>query len=598
MASSALLEAPPLNEHRLTEIGQAVQGLNPSQLQWASGYLAGLAAANVEPESAPEPVAKPQLSILFGSQTGNGKGVARQLAEAAGNKGITASLKDMADYQPRELAKEKLLLLVISTHGEGDPPDDAEEFWDYLKGGRAPQLADLKYAVLALGDSSYENFCQTGRDIDQRLQQLGAQRLLDRVECDLDYQQSTGQWQDSVLALVEPLVEDQEKAAITPLLRAVPASLPNAYSRQNPYLAEVFLNQKITARESGKDVRHIELGIDAASMAYLPGDSLGIIPRNSSDLVSEVLRLSGASADAQVEIKGETTSLEAALSDKLELTTLSRQFLENYAKLIDSAELNRLLEPDRRADLTQLMGSHQVIDILRRFPLSGEPQGLVSSLRGLAPRLYSLASSPDVYPDEAHLTVSVVDYMAFGHPHTGVASGHLAAMESGERAPVYLESNPRFRLPKDPDAPTIMFGAGTGVAPYRAFIDQRVHDNARGRNWLFYGDRHFRSDFLYQLEWQRHLKRGNLTRLDAAFSRDQQEKIYIQHRLLENAKAIHAWLEEGAHVYICGDSSQMAGDVHNALLQAVQTGSGISPEKAEEYLKTMKRQGRYQKDVY
>jgi sulfite reductase (NADPH) flavoprotein alpha-component len=596
-SSIALLNSLPLDSGQSDRLEEALTGLTPDQLQWVSGYAAGLAAAGGRSQAPAAPATAPEagntLAILYGSQTGNGKGIAEQLAVRAREKGFGVNLQSLADYKASQLKREKLLSFVISTHGEGDPPDDAELFHEFLLSKKAPSLAGVRYSVLALGDSSYVNFCQTGREFDERLAALGAERLQPLVECDVDYEAPASAWVGEVLARLPAVIS---AGATVPQLRAVSAA--PRHDKNRPFVAEVLVNQKITGRESSKDVRHIELSLEGSGLRYEPGDALAVIVRNPPELVRQLVDQLGLDAKARVDLDGTRTSLEDVLATRLEITGASTGFLKAWAGL-GADELGALLAGGDKTALAALIDTHQVIDVVRRYPLAVEAQALVSSLRKLSPRSYSIASSQRANPDEVHLTVAAVRYQAFGSEHWGAASTHLAdRIAAGDTVSVYVEPNSRFHLPADDSADIVMIGPGTGVAPFRAFVEEREERGASGRNWLFFGDRTFRDDFLYQLEWLRHLKSGALTRLDVAFSRDQDEKIYVQQRLREHGAELYRWLEAGAFIYVCGDAKNMAGDVETALVDVLTTHGALAAEDARNRLKELRRAGRYQRDVY
>jgi len=595
----------PLDIEQTNSLQSAVSGLSPQQLQWVSGYAAGLAAAggqsalvaNPATTAANElgPGSKEKLTVLFGSQTGNGEEVAAALVDLAVSAGFAAQAISLADYRLANLKRESLVTFVVSTHGEGDPPDDAELFHEFLLSKKAPALNKLRYSVLALGDSSYVNFCQTGREFDARLAELGAQPIAALVECDLDYDEPAKQWINQITSALPDLLPSAGVAA-TPVLRAVESV--SAFDKNNPFPAEVLVNQKITGGSSSKDVRHIELSIEGSGLTYEPGDALAIIASNPPRLVGEMLRELALDVNATVAVKDETLDLTAALTDALEITAVNLGFLRDWAAIADNDELTALLGSDDSRRLTDFVAEHQIIDVIRRYPASVDAQQFVSMLRRLSPRSYSIASSLDANPDEVHLTVASVRYEAFGTEHWGAASTHLAdRLEEGETVSVYVEKNSRFRLP-DTNVPVVMIGPGTGVAPFRAFVEQRVEQGATGDNWLFFGDRNFDSDFLYQLEWQRHLKQGALTRLDVAFSRDQRQKIYVQDRIRENGAELHRWIENGAAIYVCGDAKHMANDVHDALIDVLAIQGGTDKVAAAQQLKDLRSAGRYQRDVY
>ena len=611
-AEASLFETT-LTPEQTQALRQFAAPLSSSQLVWASGFLSGLAAqtgpelalfetpifgsptsaVEATPVAAPVAQNQPQTTILYGSESGNGQTIATTLANALGQSNVEHKLVSMADYNPKSLKKESRLVVVVSTHGEGDPPEDAEDFYEFLMSNRAPKLNSLSYAVLALGDSSYAYFCETGRRIDQRLSELGATAIMSRVDCDVDFKPAAESWSKSLLDRLQQ--EAEEKTSVVSLRPAEPVT--TQYTRENPLLVTRLTNQRITGRASGKAVHHIELDIEDTGLSFEPGDSLGVVPKNSPRLVAEFLKLTGLSHDASVQLSEKTLSVTTALTDYLELSNLSSGFLTEYAQHTQATELLDACEdPVQRAEL---FATHQIIDVIRRFPTKLTAQQWVDLLPRIAPRLYSIASSQEANPDEVHLTVDILSYNAFGAQHHGVASTHLTQETDEEDTfAVYVDQNPKFRLPANPEAPIIMIGPGTGVAPFRAFLQQREHANASGKNWLFFGAQHFESDFLYQMEWLRYRKQGLLTKLSTAFSRDQKDKIYVQHRLLEEAEAMFEWLESGAYVYVCGDAKHMAPDVHQALLQIVMERGHKTEDEANAYLKQLRREGRYQKDVY
>jgi sulfite reductase (NADPH) flavoprotein alpha-component len=591
------LASSPLAGDLAGEVAQLVARLDATQRAWLSGYLAGTLRTLETPNPGPPAASREDeaVTILFGSQSGNGESLARRLGEVLSAKGVSCTTLDMLDCRKNHLLSARHLLVVVSTHGEGDPPDRAKPLYELLHGRKAPQLSHLKYSVLALGDSSYEKFCETGRHFDAQLAALGAQRLHERVECDVDFDAPASVW---IAQVVERLVETL--GASTPAVAAVTprtsASIATAYTRKNPYAAQILVNQRLTGRESTKDVRHIELSIEGSGIHFEPGDALGVVPRNHAQDVSDLLEALPFDADTQVEIAGQASSLRDALMEHLDIGPLSQAMLERYAAATGDAALS---ERAANTDALELRGLHLIDLVSERPPRMLDAAQFVRTLRPLAPRLYSIASSARATPDEVHLTVSVVRYASQGRQRHGVVSALLAEL-TGESAvaQVYPNRNPSFRLPANQDAPIIMVGPGTGIAPFRGFLAEREASNARGRNWLFFGDRSFRNDFLYQTEWLEWRKRGVLHRIDVAFSRDCTEKIYVQRRMHEQGRELFAWLENGAHIYVCGDAQRMAPDVDRALHEIIAGHGGLDAERASEYVMNLQRERRYQKDVY
>jgi len=581
-----------LEDEQTARILAAVSGLSTDQLHWVSGYIGGLAATARTATAAATDLAS-GLTILYGSQTGNGQAVSETLADSARDRGYAVSIANLADYKPQHLCRERRVAFVISTHGEGDPPDDAELFHEFVLSDRAPKLSELQYSVLALGDASYINFCQTGRELDARLAELGATRLEPLVECDLDYDTTAESWSSRI---IDGLAEAAQPDVIKPQLRAV--KTVSRFDKHNPYPAKVLVNQRITGKESTKDVRHIELSLQDSGFHYEPGDALAVIADNPPQLVEQLLEVLALPANAHVRVQDESLTLDDALHHKLEITAPNLTFLKSWAAKSRSQQLQVLLAPGQEAELSALVETHQIIDILRRFPAKVSAAEFADMLRKLSPRSYSIASSLRANPDEVHLTVAALRYEAFGSKHLGAASTMLAdRVASGDTVPVYIEHNPRFRLP-DHATPIIMIGSGTGVAPFRAFVEERVERRASGKNWLIFGDRNFSSDFLYQLEWHRYLKQAQLARLDVAFSRDHQEKIYVQDRIAEHGAEVYDWLQQGAVVYVCGDAKRMAPDVHRSLIDVLVAYGGLTASAAEAKLRALRRDGRYQRDVY
>ena len=609
-----LSAAAPAAE-KLARLARELDGLTAAQLYWVAAWSAAQAGqAQRRGPAAVAPAGKVagRLTVVYASQTGNAKRIAGQLASRSEAAGVPVRLLRADAYPQRELAQERHLLLVISTQGDGEPPDDARGLFEFITGKRAPKLPALQFAVLGLGDSSYPQFCTIGRRLDARLAELGATRFSAFGEADVEIEAVATPWTEQALDRVRELLKQAGPPARVTPLHAVPNR--SAYSREQPFAATVLANQRIVGRDGARDVRHVELSLEGSGLHYRPGDALGVWPRNPPVLVGqwlEVLRLDGAQ---EVTHQGRTLPLRQWLEREREITRLHRGFIAALATAGGHEALVRLLQPEQSTQLAAVLADDQPIDLLRRYPATWQPEALLAALRPLTPRLYSIASSPKAVGEEVHLSVAVVDYEAHGSQHWGAASALLAATAEDGSLPVFIEPNERFRLPADDSRDIIMIGPGTGVAPFRAFVQERRESGATGRNWLFFGNRHFASDFLYQVEWQQALQDGSLHRLDLAFSRDSafsesphrdvrgvardSHKTYIQQRLRERGAELHAWLEGGAHIYVCGDSKHMARDVHAALVDVIAAHGGRSPAAAQAWLGELLQQGRYARDVY
>lgn len=596
-----------LDANQLALLQQATSSYSSLQLAWASGYLA--AKSESGPSTVLSPVSAPivakTLTILYASQTGNAKGVAKQLEQSASAAGITVKLTNVSDYKAKSLKSETHVLIIASTNGEGEPPDDAIEFHEFLLGKKAPKLPNLSYSVLALGDSSYEFFCQTGKDFDERLKALGAKQITPRVDCDVDYDSDSESWTLSIVESLKEELTQQETglASVTSLgqVDLATAGAESIYNKQNPLSAEFILSQKITGRDSAKDVRHIEIDLGESGLTYQAGDALGVYFENDSALVAELISVLKLTGEEKVKIKidgaNQVFTLTDALTTQLEITQTPPSFVEFWAKISGNKELAAIAADKNTA--REYAGEHQIIDVVKAAPTEIDPEFFIEALRKITPRLYSIASAQAEVEEEVHLTVGLVSYEKDGKTRFGGASHYLAdGLEESQSVRVFVEHNDNFRLPTDSNTPVIMIGPGTGVAPFRAFMQQREADEASGDNWMFFGDQTFAQDFLYQVEWQNYLKSGLLTRMDVAFSRDQEEKVYVQDRLKEQASDVYAWLERGAHLYVCGDANRMAKDVHQTLIDIISEQGQLSSEDAEQYLKDLRSNKRYQKDVY
>jgi sulfite reductase (NADPH) flavoprotein alpha-component len=599
----------PLDPERAELLTRLVDGLEPASLQWLSGFAAGVAheralggralalpATTAAP--APRQEAPARLAIVYGSQTGNGKRIAERLGRSAEAAGLAVRVSAAGAYPLKDLARERMLVVVMSTHGDGDAPDDARSFIDFISSKRAPKLEQLAYSVLALGDSSYPKFCETGRVVDEKLAALGARRIVERADADLDFDRIANPWLEKVVAEARESLGAQPQSANVTRLRSVPA-VP-LFSREQPFAAEVIDNQRITGRGATKDVRHVELSLAGSGFKYEPGDALGVWHENPRAIVDGVLQAVHASGEEKVEVDGDTRSLREWLAASREITRLTKPFLVQHAALAQDTTLSSVLEPGQQDALRRTLKDLQLVDVLQRHPAEWEPAKLVAALRPLAPRLYSIASSQEAVGDEAHLTVAVIDYQLERQRRQGAASSFLAGLDGADaRARVFIEQNERFRLPTDASRDVIMIGPGTGVAPFRGFLQHREALGATGRNWLFFGARHFQSEFLYQVEWQDAVKKGVLNRLDLAFSRDRSiAREYVQDRLRRVGKDLYSWLENGAYLYVCGDAEQMAPDVNAALIDVVAQHGGLDRENAEAYVRRLADERRYLRDVY
>ncbi|WDH84963.1 assimilatory sulfite reductase (NADPH) flavoprotein subunit [Paenibacillus urinalis] len=605
----------PFTQEQTELLNRLLPTLSETQRVWLSGYLTAIQFSGVAATSAveapavntagqpevPAPAISKEITVLFGSQTGNSSGIAKKFSKKLQEQGFEVTTSSMSDFKPNNLKKVQNLLIVVSTHGEGEPPDSAIAFHEFLHSKRAPKLDDLKFSVLALGDTSYEFFCQTGKDFDNRLAELGGTRLTSRVDCDVDFEEPAAEWMNNVLSELNA-ASTLTPVSVSSVGAAASTSTESEFTRSNPFQAEVLENLNLNGRGSDRETRHIELSLEGSGLSYEAGDSLGIIPSNHPVLVEEIIAAAGWNGEEiiQVSKKGDTLPLQDALTKYFEITVLTKPLLEQIVNLTSNAQLRKLLEPGNEQELRNYINDHDLLDLIQDFDLRGVTASeFVTLLRKIPARLYSIASSPSAYPDEVHLTVRTVRYQANGRDRHGVCSVQLAErIEPGDQLPVFIQNNDNFKLPANPDAPIIMIGPGTGVAPFRAFIGEREEQGAGGKSWLFYGDQHFATDFLYQVEWQRWLADGVLTRMDVAFSRDTEEKVYVQHRMLERSRELYEWLQEGAYIYVCGDEKKMAHDVHSTLAAILVQEGGLTMEAATDYLIQLQQDKRYQRDVY
>ncbi|MFL0594049.1 assimilatory sulfite reductase (NADPH) flavoprotein subunit [Staphylococcus caprae] len=613
----------PFTEGQASQINELLQTLTPDQKVWLSGYLIANQQSNVangetslngttsstpsveqkteemlqekEPEVIPQ---KRSITILYGSETGNAQGLAEIFEERLSDIGNEVTLKSMDDFKPKDLKKVEDLFIVTATHGEGDPPDNAVELHEYIHGRKAPKLDGVRFSVLALGDQTYEFFCQTGKDFDNRLAELGAERIYDRVDCDVDYDEDAEKWMANVINAIDSTPADTDSEQV--VSESIKSAKEKKYSKSNPYDAEVLTNINLNGRGSNKETRHVELLLDNFGEEYEPGDCLMVLPQNDPALVDLLISTLGWSPDTQVLINddGDTLNLEEALTSHFEITKLTKPLIENAATFFDNEELSEKVQD--KAWIQNYIEGRDLIDLLNDFATTDlQPENMYQLLRKLPPREYSISSSYKATPDEVHITVGAVRYNAHGRERTGVCSVQFAErIQEGDTVPIYLKRNPNFKFPQNEETPVIMIGPGTGVAPFRSYMQEREELGFKGNTWLFFGEQHFTTDFLYQTEWQEWLNDGTLSKLDVAFSRDTDQKVYVQHKIAENSEQFNQWIENGGAIYVCGDESKMAKDVHLAIREVLMKEQNLSEDDAEEYLKQLKRDKRYQRDVY
>jgi sulfite reductase (NADPH) flavoprotein alpha-component len=599
--------------------------MTPEQATWLNGFVSGIqahqltksatfpngqmlengsrvASTTAKPGFTPGKAEKPKLTILFGSESGNSESIAAEAKKLANKAGMKASLIDMADSNPSELTREANLIVIVSTWGEGDPPERAVNYHKKLFADDAPHLDGLNFAVLGLGDTSYEQFCQMGKDFDRRLEELGATRLLERVDCDVDYEEKADQWiKDAVDVFGKQKAVEAPDFVYEVSEEAPPAPVSIAYGKKNPFPARLLDRVVLNGTGSEKETLHLELSLEGSGMTYEPGDSLAVLPVNCDEVVSDIIKEAGLTNEQPVtNKKGDSVDLHTYIMKECDATILSKVFIQKYNELSPNEALTKLLAPENKSELQEFIWGREILDLLIDFPVRNLSAGnLIALLRRLPPRLYSIASSLAAVPDELHLTVAAVRYYTHRRHRKGVCSTFLAdRIDVGGEIPVYVQPNKHFKLPDSDETPVIMVGPGTGIAPFRAFMQQRQATGAKGKNWLFFGDQHFSYDFLYQLDWQDFFKDGILTRIDTAFSRDTPEKVYVQHRMLEQSGDLYRWLEEGAHFYVCGDASKMAIDVHETLKTILIKEGSMSDDNADAYLETLKKEKSYQRDVY
>ncbi len=592
-----------LTDLQLSALSQLTEGLTREQAIWLSGYFEGrlvdlIADPAVSEERKPAidlPENAIRLTILYGSETGHSQRLAEKLGEKAIFKGIKAMVFNLYDYDRKQLKDEENVAVIVSTHGEGDPPDMAEDFYEYVTGDDALNIKGVNYSVLALGDKTYKDFCKAGEDIDEALKNIGGYRISKLAKCDVDYEHPAEIWMNNFLLSLTP-AQIIETGSTDSSALSSGSGFGEEFSKTNPYMATVLEKVDITGDDSDKEVYHVELSLEGSGLEYEPGDSVGIFTQNPKDLVDSIIEFAGFNPEQKVDVPEGEVTIREALRHHLEITILTFDLIKKYQEKTKSTELAKLI--NNAETLDEYLYGHDVLDLLEDYPFEWNANKLVEILRPIPPRLYSVSSSMQSVGEEVHATVSVVRYERKNRKRKGACSSNLAdSIEIDDQVPIYIEKNPAFKLPVN-DAKIIMVGTGTGVAPYRAFMQHIESLGLENNSWLFFGNRRLNSDFLYESEWQDLLESETLSKLDVAFSRDQEEKVYVQHKLLEHQKEVFEWLENGAYFYLCGDMKYMAKDVNKTLLEIVQVQGGISEEQAKKYVKNLKRQKRFQSDIY
>lgn len=564
-----------------------------TQRAWLSGFFAGMHSHMLQSSSNINSTSARSLYILYGTQTGNAESLAIDTAARAKSHGLLPVIKSMDEVEISQLTQMSYLLIITSTYGEGAMPDNAQLLWEAANSENAPRLDNVNYSVLALGDTAYDLFCQAGIDWDNRLQSLGAKRLFDRVNCDVDFEKPAEKWISEVI----PLMADG--ATTIAVVNSDNHAAKSAYNRKNPFPAKLLVNRIITALDSSKETRHYEISIADSGLSYEAGDALCIIPSNCPVLVADILKALNCTGEEDEPVNGEFTKLSEALRTHYEIKLPSKELLAEIGNRSGDQEFNALLNGDKDKLAAYLWG-RDILDLLLQFPgMEFSAAEFLRLLKPLQHRAYSISSSGKKHPDSVHLTVASVRYDAHDRRHKGVCSTYLADLVDDEtEVKIFFTPNNHFRVPSDDSLPMIMVGPGTGIAPFRAFLQEREFRKASGKNWLFFGDRNASTDFIYREEIEAMQASGLLTRLDLAFSRDQAEKIYVQDRIKENGAELYSWLEQGGSFFVCGDAYRMAKDVDEALHHVIKIHGKKSLLEAVEYVNQLKKEKRYVRDVY